>query len=93
MALQVALTETNVGVPAPEAYAKIVAIRSAFNQPSCEVAVDIFFNLAARQAGKAPIAGNVLFVPAEVVEGNDPTRTTLYAWLKTLELFKDAVDA
>lgn len=92
MALVFALTETNVGVAAPQAYAKIVAFRSNYLQGNSEVAVDIFFDAAARTAGKSPVDGGVYVVPADAGIPADPTRADLYAWLKTLPKFAGAVD-
>jgi hypothetical protein len=59
MALTLALAETNVGLPAPEAYARIVAFSYDVLSNRVQVAVNVYANAAARLAGKAPIGGGV----------------------------------
>ena len=99
MALTLNLPETNVGLPAPEAYARIVAFQYDVLTNKVQVAVNVYANQAARLAGKAPIAGGVF----DGVVGVDfPTldtaleqgvRSALYSWLKTQPVFITATDA
>ncbi len=98
MALQIALTETNVGMPAPEAYAKIAAFHYDAAANRLECFVNIYASVAARQAGKAPIDGGVFTgtpgsdsVPS--LDGDTAgARAELYTWLKTLPKFAGATD-
>ena len=48
MALQVALTDSNVGIPAPPAYARIVAASIDVLAGKVQVAVNIYASAAAR---------------------------------------------
>lgn len=97
MALQLNLQETNVGLPAPEAYARIVQLRFDTTTGAVEVAVNIYADIAARAAGKAPVAGGiysgVVGVDMPSLDDSIPgIRSALYAWLKTLPYFAEAVD-
>ena len=97
MALQLSLADTNVGVPAPEAYARIVAFQFNANTGEVTVAVDIHANDAARLAEKAPVAGGVYsgVVGTDMPSLDDEipgVRSALYDWLKTLPVFAGALD-
>jgi hypothetical protein len=99
MALQLALTaeQNNVGVVAPEAYARIVQLTFDTKTGKVSVAVDVHYDLAARTAGKSSITGNVYSGVTGVDMANiDDTiagvRSVLYTWLKTLPDFAGAID-
>ncbi len=97
MALQVNLPETNVGLPAPEGYARIVALAYDLLTGKAQVAVNIYANQAAREAGKNPVAGGVFEgKPGEDMPSLDAdipgVRAALYGWLKTLPVFASAID-
>lgn len=97
MALQLNLADTNVGVPAPEAYARIVSLNFDVRMNLVHVAVDIYFDQAMREAGKSPVSGGVytgtVGVDMPSLDDTIPgVRAALYAWLKTLPAFAGATD-
>lgn len=93
MALQLNLTDTNVGLPAPQAYARIVAYAFNAKTNEWEVAVDVYASSAARTAGKSPVSGGVFKTEStpETVPA-DAGRAALYSWLKTQDAFSGAID-
>ena len=58
MGLQMSITadQTDVGVDAPEAYARIAAIAQDFDRGTVQVVVNTYFNQAAATAGKVPLS-------------------------------------
>lgn len=99
MALQLSMTdkETNVGLPAAAAYARIVQVLFDTKTGKVQVAVDIHATQQARTDNRAPIAGGVFEgVVGQGMPNLDDNlpgiRAALYAWLKTLPAFKNAVD-
>lgn len=99
MALTLALAETNVGLPATEAYARIVAFSYDVLSNRVQVAVNVYANQAARLSGKAPIGGGVfegtvgVDFPTLDVALAQGVRNALYTWLKTQAAFVTATDA
>jgi hypothetical protein len=98
MALQLDLADTNVGVPAPTAYARIVGVSFNTTNGLVEIRVDIFASAAARQEGKNPVGGGVYIGTVGLNMPNlddalpNGIRAVLYAWLKTLPDFQGALD-
>lgn len=97
MALKLNLTETNVGLPAPEAYAKIASLNYNARTGEVHVYVDIFASAEARTAEKNPIGGGVykgtVGVNMPSLDSNIPgLRAAVYSWLKTLPAFTEAKD-
>ena len=98
MALQMDLQETNIGVPAPQAYVRIVAYSYDAQSNNVQVAVNIYASEAARRAGKTPIGGGIYsgVVGVSFPSLDEPissgVRGALYSWLKTQPAFLAAVD-
>jgi hypothetical protein len=97
MALQLNLADTNVGLPAPEAYARIAALSFDTMTGLVRVAVDIHASLAARVAGKNPIGGGtyegIVGLDMPTLDADIPgIRSVIYTWLKTLPAFAGAID-
>ena len=98
MALQINLPDTNVGLPAPEAYARIVGMNIDILGDKLQVAVNVYANKAARDTGKAPVGGGVfetkLSDAASPVldENNAGIRAACYAWLKSQPTFAGSQD-
>lgn len=97
MALQINMTETNVGLEAPQAYARIMSLNFNATDGKVSVHVDIYASEAARQAGKIPIGGAVysgtVGIDFPSLDESIPgIRAAVYTWLKTLPAFSGAVD-
>jgi len=97
MALQIELNDSNVGIPALQAYARVSALHYDVASNRVDVYVDIFATESTRQAGKSPIDGGVFSgqpgVDMPVLDNTIPgLRAAVYAWLKTLPKFAGAVD-
>lgn len=96
MALQINLPDTNVGLPAPAAYARIVGVQVDVLRAKVHVAVNVYATRDARLAERNPVAGGVYeadFGPAGVdPDGSDGLRTNAYSYLKSLPDFAGAQD-
>lgn len=100
MGLQINLTDTNLGIPCPEAYARITGALFDANTAMLELQVAFFTSQAARESGKTPFdrrmyRGRVGYAPGQIdidVELDAGFRAAVYAWLKTLPDFAGAID-
>lgn len=97
MALQLNLTESDVGLAIPEAYARIVVLQFDTKSGEVTVYVDIHATAAARNENKNPVSGRVYRGKVGVDMPNlDDTipgiRAAIYNWLKTLSDFAGALD-
>jgi hypothetical protein len=89
MAIQVNLTDTDVGLPAPKAYARVTGISCDFTNGQVHVSVNIFANsAAAKDAEKNPVGGGLY----KFKVSDHETRDLIYKLLKTLPEFADAID-
>ena len=84
MALQINFN-TQYGVTAPEAYARIERFRGDKNQISVEI--QVFFDAAARETAQ-PIGG----IYTELDLENGATMTEMYDALKLLPEFTNSID-
>jgi hypothetical protein len=97
MAIQLDIQDSNVGLAAPQAYARIAAVRYDVAANTVEVAVNIYASAQARTDGKSPIDGGVFVgqpgVDMPVLDDTIPgLRAAVYAWLKTLPKFAAGID-
>jgi hypothetical protein len=97
MALQVNKETTNVGVAAPTAYARIMTLTFDAVSGAVSVAVNIYYDEAARDQELVPVEGQVFTgipgVNMPSIDGSIPgVRAAMYMWLKTLPYFAGAVD-
>lgn len=94
MAIQIALDEaqTEIGAPAPNAYARIVIFTHDIKNDALQMAVEFQFDQAARQAGRRPIKGAAYQLLGTELSGNGAIRAQLYEWLKALPEYVGGVD-
>jgi len=95
VALQIDLADSNVGIPVPKAYLRIVGFGYDILTNKLQVAVNAYISEAASRAGKSPVTGVVLngemqkdFLPIMETGG----RALLYRWIKSQQAFASAID-
>ena len=89
MALKLNLNQTQFGVPAPQAYAKITNFFGTKDQIQVQVA--IYFNEEARQGNMATVKENAHYIAIEDLKGD--LIPAIYEVLKTFTDYEGAVDA
>jgi hypothetical protein len=91
MALSISLTETNIGIPLADTYARITLMRCDKEQTLMQVSH--YANADARHANAQPVYDRTVFAPtADLQPGTDPLAIG-YAWLKTQLEYTGAVDS
>lgn len=88
MALKLAVN-TQFGVPAPDAYAKITNFYGTKDQLQVQVA--IYFNEEARQGNLSTVKENAHYIAMEDLKGD--LIPAIYEVLKTMGDYQGAVDA
>jgi hypothetical protein len=86
MALSITLTETDIGIPMADTYARIVMWRGEKEQTLIQVAH--YATADARKANAQPVANRTVFAPTSDCEG----MAAMYAWLKTQPDYAGAVN-
>jgi hypothetical protein len=81
--------QTQFGVPAPDAYAKITNFYGTKDQLQVQVA--IYFNADAREQNLSTVKENAHYIAMEDLKGN--LIPAIYAVLKTFADYEGAVDA
>jgi hypothetical protein len=89
MALKLNLSQTQFGVPAPQAYARITNFFGTKDQIQVQVA--IYFNEEARQGNMATVKENAHYIAIEDLKGD--LIPAIYEVLKTFTDYEGAVDA
>jgi len=89
MALKLNLEQTQFGVPAPEAYARITNFFGTKDQIQVQVA--IHFNEDARHGNMATVKENAHYIAIEDLKGD--LIPAIYEVLKTMADYQGAVDA
>ena len=89
MALKLALTQTQFGVPAPQAYARITNFFGTKDQIQVQVA--IYFNEEARQGNMATVKENAHYIAIEDLKGD--LIPAIYEVLKTFTDYAGSTDA
>ena len=89
MALKLALTQTQFGVPAPQAYARITNFFGTKDQIQVQVA--IYFNEEARQNNMATVKENAHYIAIEDLKGD--LIPAIYEVLKTFTDYAGSTDA
>ena len=89
MALKLNLPQTQFGVPAPEAYARITNFFGTKDQIQVQVAV--YFNEEARQGNMATVKENAHYIAIEDLKGD--LIPAIYEVLKTFSDYEGATDA
>ena len=88
MALKLNLNQTQFGVPAPEAYARITNFFGTKDQIQVQVA--IYFNEEARQGNMATVKENAHYIAIEDLKGD--LIPAIYEVLKTFTDYAGATD-
>jgi hypothetical protein len=89
MALKLNLEQTQFGVPAPQAYARITNFFGTKDQIQVQVA--IYFNEDARHGNMATVKENAHYIAIEDLKGD--LIPAIYEVLKTFGDYEGAVDA
>ena len=89
MALKLNLNQTQFGVPAPQAYARITNFFGTKDQIQVQVA--IYFNEEARQGNMATVKENAHYIAIEDLKGD--LIPAIYEVLKTFSDYEGATDA
>jgi hypothetical protein len=95
MALQLALDEsqTEMGTPAPAAYARIVQYSHDLKNDIIQIVVEFHYNQQARNQGRRPLKGAGYSTnDAAVMVFPGGIQAKLYSYLKTLPEFAGATD-
>ena len=88
MALKLSLTQTQFGVPAPEAYARITNFFGT--KDNIQVQVAIHYDQAAREGNMATVREDAHYIAIEDLKGD--IIPAIYGVLKTFEQYKGAED-
>ena len=88
MALKLSLTQTQFGVPAPQAYARITNFFGTKDQIQVQVA--IYFNEEARQNNMATVKENAHYIAVEDLKGD--LIPAIYEVLKTFTDYAGSTD-
>ena len=88
MALKLNLNQTQFGVPAPQAYARITNFFGTKDQIQVQVA--IYYNEEARQGNMATVKENAHYIAIESLNGD--IIPAIYEILKTFSDYEGAVD-
>jgi hypothetical protein len=86
MALSITLTQTDIGIPMADTYARIIMWRGDKDQTLIQVAH--YANADARHVNAQPVANRSLYAPTADCAGLDG----MYDWLKTQPDYASAVD-
>jgi hypothetical protein len=90
MALSISLSETFIGIPLADTYARITLLRCDKEQTLLQVSH--YANVDARNAKAQPVFDRTMFAPtSELQPGSDPLAIG-YAWLKTRSEYAGAED-
>jgi hypothetical protein len=93
MALQLDLSadKTAIGIALPVAYAKVAGIVNA-NDTSATIIVSFYASEEARTANAKPVMDKSYTITGFDLITPIPIKATIYAFLKSLAEFEDAVD-
>ena len=89
MALKLSLNQTQFGVPAPDAYARITNFFGTKDQIQVQVA--IYYNEDARHSNMATVKEEAHYIALEDLKGD--LIPAIYNVLKTFSNYEGAVDA
>ena len=90
MALQLNLTQTQFGSPAPQAYAKITNFFG--NKDNLQVQVAVYFSKDARDANMSTVLEHAHYIAIEDLNGKGDLIPAIYEVLKTMSPYLGATD-
>jgi hypothetical protein len=88
MALKLSLSQTQFGVPAPEAYARITNFFGT--KDNIQVQVAIHYDQAARESNMATVLEHAHYIAIEDLKGD--LLPAIYGILKTMSQYEGATD-
>jgi hypothetical protein len=90
MALQLNLTQTQFGSPAPQAYAKVTNFFG--NKDNIQVQVAVYFNKDAREANMSTVMEHAHYIAIEDLNSKGDLIPAIYGVLKTMAPYLGATD-
>ena len=90
MALQLNLTQTQFGSPAPQAYAKITNFYGT--KDNLQVQVAVYFSKDARDANMSTVMEHAHYIAIEDLNGKGDLIPAIYEVLKTMSPYLGATD-
>lgn len=90
MALQSSLTETNIGIPLNDTYARITLMNG--NKDRFIVQVSHYATADARNKNASPVYDRTFMIPFEELQSAADPLAMGYNWLKTQPEYSDAID-
>ena len=90
MALQLNLTQTQFGSPAPQAYAKITNFFG--NKDNIQVQVAVYFSKDARDANMSTVMEHAHYIGLADLAGKGELMTAIYTVLKTMSTYEGSTD-
>ena len=90
MALQLNLTQTQFGSPAPQAYAKITNFFG--NRDNIQVQVAVYFSKDARDANMSTVMEHAHYIGLADLAGKGELMTAIYTVLKTMSTYEGSTD-
>jgi len=90
MALQLSLTETNIGIPLNDTYARITLMKG--DNQNFIIQVSHYVNADARNNNASPIHDKTFIVPFSEFESGQNPLSIGYNWLKTQPEYSTAID-
>ena len=90
MALQINLTQTQFGSPAPQAYAKLTNFFG--NKDNIQVQVAVYFSKDARDANMSTVMEHAHYIAIEDLNGKGNLIPAIYEVLKTMSPYLGATD-
>ena len=90
MALKLSLQQTQFGVPAPEAYARVTNFFG--NKDNIQVQVAVYFSKDARDANMSTVMEHAHYIAIEDLNGKGDLIPAIYEVLKTMSPYLGATD-
>ena len=90
MALQLNLTQTQFGSPAPQAYARIINVFG--NKDNIQVQVGVYFSKDAKDANMSTVMEHAHYIAIEDLNGKGDLIPAIYEVLKTFSQYAGAQD-
>ena len=90
MALQLNLTTTQFGSPAPEAYARVTNLFG--NKDNIQVQVAVYFSKDARDANMSTVMEHAHYIGLADLAGKGELMTAIYTVLKTMSTYEGSTD-
>lgn len=90
MALQLNLTQTQFGSPAPQAYARVTNFFG--NKDNIQVQVAVHYDKNARESNMSTVQEHAHYIGLADIEGKGDLLPAIYEVLKTMSQYQGATD-